>query len=364
MKKNGLMIGIAALAMAALVACGSSSGSSSGNATTAAAGSSAAANTTAADKTEAASDTTAAVANTSDVKLPKNIEVQVPAKAGGGTDVMARTLGQGIASESGSNVTIVNNTDGSGVVAMETVRNGKGDGSELLQFHTTMLIKTATNIYKYSAADDFKVIGVAQGIEKGLYVLVTASDDLDTMEKFLAAGKSGEIKMGIESGGTTHVLTGLLAKAADIKVKYVEAGSDTEKLTALVGNTIDACLVNTNQAKQYVESGKAHALAVVTNGEEGAKSSVLPDVPSMQDEGVDFSFTTLNLILGPKSMDDATAKALYDYYNTAAESDAVNEVLEPAGMAMHFFPYEEGISKIKEQQEAINSVVDELGIKK
>lgn len=366
MKKNGLLIGIAALAMAALVACGSSSGSSSGNATTAAAGSSAAANTTAADKTKAETDskTSAAAANTSDVKLPKNIEVQVPAKAGGGTDVMARTLGQGIASESGSNVTIVNNTDGSGVVAMETVRNGKGDGSELLQFHTTMLIKTATNIYKYSAADDFKVIGVAQGIEKGLYVLVTASDNLDTMEKFLAAGKSGEIKMGIESGGTTHVLTGLLAKAANIKVKYVEAGSDTEKLTALVGNTIDACLVNTNQAKQYVESGKAHALAVVTNGEEGAKSSILPDVPSMQEEGVNFSFTTLNLILGPKSMDDATAKTLYDYYNTAAESDAVNEVLEPAGMAMHFFPYEEGISKIQEQQEAINSVVDELGIKK
>lgn len=329
MRKRSLFLGAAMAMVMTLAACGSSGGAKSGN------------------------------------TLPKNIEVQVPAKAGGGTDVMARTLGQEIATQSGSNVSIVNNTDGSGVVAMETVRTAKADGSKLLQFHTTMLIKSATGIYDKKASDDFKVIGVSQGLEKGQYVLVVpTSSGLDSMDKFLEHAKNNEVKMGIESGGTVHVLTGLMAKAANIQVKYVEAGSDTEKLTALVGNTIDACIVNVNQAKQYVESDKVYALAVVTNGDEGARSTVLPEVPSMQECGVDFTFSTLNLILGPKDMSEELAKKIYDYYANAAKSDAVNEVLKPAGMAMEFFPYEEGVKKVEEQQAAIDSVVEELGLKK
>ena len=295
--------------------------------------------------------------------IPKSVEIQVPAKAGGGTDVMARTLGQEVAKQTGANVTIINNTDGGGVVSMETVRTAKGDGSKLLQYHTSMLIKSATKVYDKTACDDFKVWGVSQGTEKGQYVLVTSADsDMKTIEDFLNKGKSAEIKMGIETGGTTHVITGLLSKASGVNVKYVESGSDTEKLTALVGNTIDACIVNVNQAKQYVESGKANALAVITNGEEGARSSVLPDVPSMTESGIDCSFASYNIFAGPKNMDEEVAKKLYEAYAAAAKSDAVNEVLEPAGMAMEFLSYEDGPAKLKAQQDDINSVVEELGL--
>ena len=74
-------------------------------------------------------------------------------------------------------MTVVNNTDGSGVVAMETVRTAKPDGSKILQFHTSMLIKTATGVYDKAAADDFKIIGVSQGTEKAQYVLVVSADE-------------------------------------------------------------------------------------------------------------------------------------------------------------------------------------------
>lgn len=78
------------------------------------------------------------------VSLPKNIEVQLPASAGGGTDVTARALTAYINQNGSSNMTVVNNNDGGGVVAFETVRNAKADGSTILFFHTTMSIKAAT----------------------------------------------------------------------------------------------------------------------------------------------------------------------------------------------------------------------------
>ncbi len=296
--------------------------------------------------------------------LPKTIEVLVPAKAGGGTDVMARALSTKIAKDAGINMTVVNNTDGNGVVAMETIRTVKPDASKILQFHTTMLIKSATGVYDKRAADDFKIIAVSQPVEKAQYVLVVPGESgIAALDDFLAAGTAGEVKIGVETGGTSHIMAGLFAKASGINAKFVEAGSDTEKLTALVGGTIDAALVNANQAKQYVESGKAAALAVVSNGEEGARSSVLPDVPSFQEQGVDCTFTTLNLFCGPKDMSDELAKQLHDYYAAAAESDEVNEILEPAGMAMEFLSYEDGVQKVQEQQADIDAVVEELGLK-
>ena len=106
----------------------------------------------------------------------KNVEVQVPAKAGGGTDVMARALGTQVAKDSGSTITIVNNTDGGGVVACEKGAAGKKDGSTLVQFHTTLLIKTATGVLKKSAADDFTVIAVGVPVDEANNVLVVSGD--------------------------------------------------------------------------------------------------------------------------------------------------------------------------------------------
>ena len=305
--KKRIALGLAALmTVCSMMGCGSSSSSGS------------AAPAGGADTAESGAAATADVAAAA---LPKNITVQVPAKAGGGTDVMARALTQQITADTGSNMTVVNNMDGNGVVAMETVRSAKGDGSTILQYHTSMLIATATGVYDHDILDDFTVIGIAQG-----------------------------------------TVSGLMAKATGIQAKFVEAGSDTEKLTALVGNTIDACIVNVNQAAQYVESGKAHGLAVVSNGEEGAKSTVLPDLPSFDELGYDVNFTTLTIIAGPKDMDAGVAKGLYDAFAAAAQADAVNEVLEPAGMAMVFYDQEEGIKQLEAQKEMINSLVDELGL--
>jgi putative tricarboxylic transport membrane protein len=297
----------------------------------------------------------------------KNVEIQVPAAAGGGTDVMARTLGTYISKASGNNLTVINNTDGGGVVAMEKVRTARPDGSVLLQFHTTMLIKTASGVYNRSAVDDFTVIGVSQTTaDTGYILLVNPDSDITSMDALIKKAKAnpGQLLVGVETGGTTHIMSGLFSRAAGITLKYVEAGSDTEKLTALVGKNIDMCLINPNQARQYVQSGKAVALAMVPKDEKAPRGSMFPDVPTFPEQGVNFTFVTFNLILGPKGMDPALVQKIYDLYAAAARDEGVNAILVPAGLSMEFFPQAEGAAKLKAQQEALNAVVQELGLKK
>lgn len=296
----------------------------------------------------------------------KNVEIQVPAKAGGGTDIMARTLANKIAKDAGNTITVVNNTDGGGIVAAETVRTAKTDGSKMLQWHSTMLIKTATGIYDKSAGEDFTVIAASRPKEKALYVLVASTEsEYKTLDDLTdaAKGNPGKLLFGVETGGSSHIMTGMLAKGAGIDVQYVEAGSDTEKLTALVGKSIDACLVNINQAKQYIEAGKVVALGVMPSGDKGDRSSVLPETPNFMEQGIDVSFSFDNLFLGPKDMNPELVKKIYDYYVVAAASDEVNEIFEPSGFTMEFYPQDEALERVKKSQETINEIVELLDLK-
>lgn len=300
---------------------------------------------------------------TSGAKWASKVEVYVPAKAGGGTDVMARALATQVAKDSGNTLTIMNNTDGSGVVAMETVRTAKPDGSKILQFHTTMLIKTATGLYNKKVAEDFTIIGVSRNPGAGGYVLVAGPNaPFNSARELAEYSKQKQLLMGVETGGTVHLITGMYALASGANVKYVEAGTDTEKLTTLVGGNIDACFVNVNQARQYVEAGKVKALGLVSSTREPLRNPVLPEVPTLVEDGYDVFFSFVNLFLGPKGMDPALVAEIYDYYAKAAANDDVNAILAPASMNMTFYPQAESLAIVQEQQVMLDKVVAQLGL--
>ena len=345
MKKRFAALAMAAAMALSMMACGSSTSTSSNTST---------------------SSDTSAEAGDAAVELPSKIDVQVPASAGGGTDVVIRALTSYINSNSSSNMTVTNNTDGSGVVAMETVRNAsKADGSELLFFHTSMEIKSATGVYDYKAAEDFKVIAVATPSNPGGYVLVVpAETGVTDVAGFIDYANGGKNKMGIETGGSSHIMSGMLADALGIELNYVDAGADTDKLTALVGGSIDCALVNANQASQYIEAGKVNAIGVFSSTDEGGRNTVLPDVPSFCEQGYDLVYGTYMFVLGPSSMDDATAQAIRELFVAANEDPDTAAVLDGTGMAMDFVSYEEGAELIKGQQETLDKVCADLGLVK
>lgn len=298
------------------------------------------------------------------VSLPKNIEVQLPASAGGGTDVTARALTAYINQNTESNMTVVNNNDG-GVVAFETVRNAKADGSTILFFHTTMSIKAATGLYDKSPSGDFKVIGCGLPENPGGYVLVVPADSgITDLDGFISAAKDagGSMMIGVETGGSSHIMAGIMCGKLGVELNYVEAGPDTDKLTALVGGSINCALVNGNQAKQYIEAGKVNALACFSSSDEGGRNTVLPDVPSFKEQGYDCIFGTYFYILANKDMDDATAKAIGQLFTDAAQDEATHEVLVGTGMAMEFAPFEDAQQLIAGQETQLKQVCADLGL--
>ncbi len=301
-----------------------------------------------------------------EVVWPKNVEIYVPAAAGGGTDAMARIVGSQVAEDSGNNLAIINSMAGNGIVALETVRNARPDGSTLLFFHSTMLIQSATGFYNHNVLDDFTVIAVGSFDADGAYALVVPADSFKTFDELVTYAKEnpGELLLGVQTGGSTHIMAGLITMNAGIEMKFVDAGSDTEKLTTLVGKNIDAALVNVNQAVQYKKAGKINVLGVVSKGPDGGRSEVLPEVKSFVEQGYkDTYLDSVNFVLGPKGMDKDLVAKIYNYFKNAANNKNVEERLSKANLLYHYLEPDKGIEAIKSSVEKYNILVEKLGIK-
>jgi putative tricarboxylic transport membrane protein len=167
----------------------------------------------------------------------RRVDLLVPASAGGGTDVVARAYTMQVTKDSGKALVVVNNPDGGGVVAYETVRNAPKDGGKLCFFHTSMLIASATGLYKKNILDDFTLIKAFESDVEGGYALVVRSDGpYKKLSDFVGAAKEkpGKVIIGIQTGGMTHLVGGTLARDAGVKFNLAEAGPDTEKLTSSI----------------------------------------------------------------------------------------------------------------------------------
>ena len=75
------------------------------------------------------------------------VQFLLPAKAGGATDLSGRAFAAVLQQKFGKDFVIVNQTDGSGVVAFENGRTAKADGITILYYHLFFFLYIATGLY-------------------------------------------------------------------------------------------------------------------------------------------------------------------------------------------------------------------------
>ena len=74
------------------------------------------------------------------------VTIYVPTKAGNQADLYIRFITPVLEKKLGKSFVVVNQTDGNGVVAYETVRNAQKDGSTLLYFLNSMVVQSHTGV--------------------------------------------------------------------------------------------------------------------------------------------------------------------------------------------------------------------------
>jgi tripartite-type tricarboxylate transporter receptor subunit TctC len=212
------------------------------------------------------------------------IRLLVPAPPGGGTDLLARMVGQKLTEVWRQQFIIDNRAGASGMIASEIVARADPDGHTLLMCFTTHV--TNPNLFAkmpYDTVRDFAAVAMAGMIPSVL--VLHPSLPPQSVKEFIAYAKErpGKLIYGSAGNGSgTHLSTVLFSAMTGTSMIHVPYKGAVPALTDLLAGQLQFMFANMASALPHIRSGKLRALAVT-----GAKRSAsAPDLPTVAETGL------------------------------------------------------------------------------
>ena len=215
----------------------------------------------------------------------KPIRVLVGFAPGGGTDILARALGQPLAELLGQPITIDNRAGAGGIIATELGARAAPDGYTLLVGSSAGFAINPNLMAKlpYDPVRDFAPVGMFATLS--YMVDVHPSLPTKTLRDLLALAraKPGAINFGSAGqGSSTHLAIEQFAQMAGVKMTHVPYKGNTPAMTALMSGEVAMVFDPVLTSAPLVRSGRVRALAVTT----AQRSALLPEVPTVAEAGV------------------------------------------------------------------------------
>lgn len=287
----------------------------------------------------------------------------VPYAAGGGTDVIARTLAAPVSQALGQTVVVDNKPGANTMLGAQEVARAKPDGLTVgsADNATLALNQHLYTRLPYNPERDFEYVG---GFARFPYaLLVHPSVPARSLKELLelARKEPGRLSYGTPgTGGPNHVAMEQLQQRTGVKFTHVPYRGAAPGLQDLMGGQIQFMLVDTASSQAFVKSGKLRALAVSYP----LRLAAFPDVPTFDEAGVpDFVAFSWQGLIAPAG----TPKAIVTRLNTelvqALSSEPVQRRLAELGVEPAPSTPEEFAALVKQQAGVWGKVIQEAQIK-
>jgi tripartite-type tricarboxylate transporter receptor subunit TctC len=249
---------------------------------------------------------------------------------GGGTDILARVVGQKLADMWKTTVIVENKAGASGTIAADYVAKQPGDGTVLHMAHiNSHAIVPHLMKLGYDPIKDFQPIAMV-GVTPNL-LICGQMQPAKTVKDLVALCKAnpGKISFGSAGAGSAqHLALEMFMLQAGVKAIHVPYKGSGPMLTDLIGGQVQYSFDTMTAATPHVKGGKAIAIAQTRPKRSGAH----PNVPTMAESGFPgFDATTWYGLVGPGKMSPALAKRMNEDVNKALLMPDVIEKLEASG---------------------------------
>ncbi|MDO8596649.1 MAG: tripartite tricarboxylate transporter substrate binding protein [Sulfuricaulis sp.] len=212
------------------------------------------------------------------------IQVVVPTSAGGGVDMIARTIGQKLTAALGQTIVVDNRPGAGGVIGVALVAKAAPDGYSLLVASGSHVAVNPSLVR--APFDPVRDLAPVSLIASGPLILVVhPSVPVKSVKDLiaLAKAKKGALNYGSAGIGTTsHVGVELFKSMTQTDIVHIPFKGNSLATAALISGEIDVMLDSPTNALPHVRSGRLRALAVGTL----TRSSVVPELPTVAEAGV------------------------------------------------------------------------------
>lgn len=215
----------------------------------------------------------------------KPVRIIVAFPAGGGTDIVARVLGQKLTEYWGQQVLVDNRAGASGTIGTELAAKAAPDGHTL--FMGTMgNLSVNKHLFPKMAVDPVKDFAPLSQVVAVHFVMVAhPSVPVKTVKDVIALARRqpGQLTYGSSGpGGAPHLGGELLNKLAGIELAHIPYKGSAIAMQDVMGGQIMFSFDSLLQYLPLIKSGKVKALGMLGK----SRSPTLPDVPTLDESGV------------------------------------------------------------------------------
>jgi len=239
----------------------------------------------------------------------REITLVLPFGAGGIADITARLVADSLGKKLGQQIVILNQPGAGGATAARVALNAEADG------YTLALLSNGTAIsvplFKNLQFDPVKDFVPVSSLAYFDFVFVTKGDGkYKTLKDVLEAARAnpGALNVGtINVGSSQNLAAELFKSTAGVDFTIVPFKATPDLQVALLGDELDMIVDSQTALKAALQQNRA--IAVASSGP--ARSSLLPDVPTAQEQGVEgFDVTSWNAIFAPAGTPPEVVKKL------------------------------------------------------
>ncbi|HTI47675.1 MAG TPA: tripartite tricarboxylate transporter substrate binding protein [Casimicrobiaceae bacterium] len=281
--------------------------------------------------------------------------------AGGGSDILLRTIIPAISENLGQQIIVEYRTGAGGNLAMEAVAKAAPDGYTLLM--GTPGLATNPSLYANLPFDPQKAFAPISLVGTVPNVLVVNPElPAKSVSELVALAKRtpGKLNYASPGVGTSLHLAGELFKldtGTDIVHVAYKGGSQAQ--TDVMGGQVQMMFNVLPSALPQIQAGKLRALAVTST----TRAASLPDVPTMVEAGVPgYSAITWNGLLAPAGTPPEVIARLNDAIVKAMRSPDMKALLTKIGQDPAWSTPEEFASFLRDETAKWTKVIKATGI--
>ena len=267
------------------------------------------------------------------------VTIVVPSAAGGGTDTVARLIGDQLAKQLGQSFVVENRTGGGMLVGTTAVAKAAPDGYTLLMGLNGNLAVNPSLFAKlpYDAIADFTP--VAMLAEYPFMVVVNNDLPVKSIKELIAHLKANPGKINYASAGNgtgQHLAAELFKMMTGTDMAGINYRGAQPAYQDVISGRVPVFFDNMSTAMSLAKGGQVRALAITSK----QRSALMPELPTFDEAGIPgYEYHTWFGIWAPKSTPQPIIEKLHAEVRKALADPTIQQRIaatagEPSTMAL------------------------------